>query len=508
MTDNNTDPFTESLMEIPPDAIRYLGSFLDCTSVLGLSSACQYYHGMFQGNHLFAKKVWKMLCIHRWACVDFDESAIDTSTSIRSHENDDIEGRTSSASASASASTNTLNPWLQEYRRRHQIDHDAWIKLNQVNNAAMDSNDRRTIGAQLIIHRMDIMDLLHSTINANTIDWFDDMVPALIKTGLIRYDVCERFQNLQENDVSMPLEHGAMLIARFYCTNLFQVPDRNGRTHMSMESYVERELDGLAQALLNRLKLRMPDQQEGKRNKNGHERSQDGKTNGNGNSNILNLYPMHLILEEMKHFFLPVSEARDRESSEHNDDSDELFNNSDPVDTSQPFSGNTTAYYSSANSMIHKILKHRKGIPITLAIIYQAIVRRATGIEMDPMGLPGHFMLSTTVNEELVFVDAFDGGHVTSLRQVQTMIATNYDVPWEERFLTPIPKKEVWKRMLYNLLNCQDPPDEKKNAIMALMALGFNAVGTEAERHQRMKRLYLGALCGNSPFHKWRIGTG
>jgi regulator of sirC expression with transglutaminase-like and TPR domain len=52
-----------------------------------------------------------------------------------------------------------------------------------------------------------------------------------------------------------------------------------------------------------------------------------------------------------------------------------------------PFRGNVGDYYIPSNSLIDVVLEERKGIPISLVVIYVAVLRRAYAIELDVIGL-------------------------------------------------------------------------------------------------------------------------
>ncbi|GFR45781.1 hypothetical protein Agub_g7235, partial [Astrephomene gubernaculifera] len=56
------------------------------------------------------------------------------------------------------------------------------------------------------------------------------------------------------------------------------------------------------------------------------------------------------------------------------------------------FRGNEEDYYDASNSCINLVLERRKGIPITLALVYSEVARRV-GLPMRGVNLPGHFML-------------------------------------------------------------------------------------------------------------------
>lgn len=54
--------------------------------------------------------------------------------------------------------------------------------------------------------------------------------------------------------------------------------------------------------------------------------------------------------------------------------------------------GNTTSYYDPKNSFIHEVLARKKGIPISLAVVYIA-VGRAAGLSIVGVAFPAHFLL-------------------------------------------------------------------------------------------------------------------
>lgn len=56
------------------------------------------------------------------------------------------------------------------------------------------------------------------------------------------------------------------------------------------------------------------------------------------------------------------------------------------------FQGNLGNYYDPGNSFLHLVMEKRRGLPITLSLLYMAVARRM-GIRLDGMGFPAHFML-------------------------------------------------------------------------------------------------------------------
>jgi regulator of sirC expression with transglutaminase-like and TPR domain len=73
------------------------------------------------------------------------------------------------------------------------------------------------------------------------------------------------------------------------------------------------------------------------------------------------------------------------------------------------FAGNVAEYYDPRNSLLNRVLERGTGIPITLSIVYVEVGRRA-GLEVEGVGLPGHYVVrATPPGGEPVLVDPFNG---------------------------------------------------------------------------------------------------
>jgi len=255
------------------------------------------------------------------------------------------------------------------------------------------------------------------------------------------------------------IEHGAILIARFYQQ---QEQLTTCETICSIDLDISNKLNGLAQELLVRLESRL---------RLFPPRTTVPKANNTKKevSSCSSKFPVRTVLEEMKHFFRGSDQSdrshhEVREQQQKTTASRGINDNTNsgfiPPPPSQVFEGNVQDYYNYRNSLINSVLDSGKGIPITLSIIYAAIVRRATGIVMEPVGLPGHFLLGVSVPSEedeqcpTLYVDAFSGGKILNLADCQSIVVDGYQIPWKENMVNPISKDMVWTRMIRNLLNC------------------------------------------------------
>ena len=135
-----------------------------------------------------------------------------------------------------------------------------------------------------------------------------------------------------------------------------------------------------------------------------------------------------------------------------------------PIDTlnrylfeEQGFAGNTTEYEDPRNSFLNQVLERRTGIPITLAVVYIEVARRA-GVRVDGVNFPGHFLLRFPFGPDddhagAVFVDPFHRGAVMSDTDCRALLRQHAGgaVAFEPRMLAPATKLQILVRMLSNL---------------------------------------------------------
>jgi regulator of sirC expression with transglutaminase-like and TPR domain len=82
------------------------------------------------------------------------------------------------------------------------------------------------------------------------------------------------------------------------------------------------------------------------------------------------------------------------------------------------FVGNSVTYEDPRNSFLNEVLDRKTGIPITLALLYMEVARRA-GVHVEGVNFPGHFLLrcpsrrGLTQTDDLI-IDAFHGGALLS----------------------------------------------------------------------------------------------
>jgi len=121
------------------------------------------------------------------------------------------------------------------------------------------------------------------------------------------------------------------------------------------------------------------------------------------------------------------------------------------------FAGNVNNYYDPGNSLLSTVLETRRGIPITLAVLY---IELATQIGLTARGVsfPGHFLVKLKLSEGEMVIDPFSG-HSLSREQLDELLTPyrrsqgltgDFEVPLG-LFLQAAPARDVLARMLRNL---------------------------------------------------------
>lgn len=75
------------------------------------------------------------------------------------------------------------------------------------------------------------------------------------------------------------------------------------------------------------------------------------------------------------------------------------------------FSGNVNDYYDPDNSFLHVVLRTRRGIPISLAVLWLELAW-AAGLKAQGVGFPGHFLVKVQISEPHqghIILDPFTG---------------------------------------------------------------------------------------------------
>jgi regulator of sirC expression with transglutaminase-like and TPR domain len=120
------------------------------------------------------------------------------------------------------------------------------------------------------------------------------------------------------------------------------------------------------------------------------------------------------------------------------------------------FAGNVAQYEDPRNSFLNEVLERRTGIPITLALVYMEVARRA-GLAVEGVNFPGHFLVrcrGRDIRYNDLIIDAFHGGALLSedgcLRLLRRHAGEG--AVWNDTHLRArATKPQILARMLVNL---------------------------------------------------------
>lgn len=121
------------------------------------------------------------------------------------------------------------------------------------------------------------------------------------------------------------------------------------------------------------------------------------------------------------------------------------------------FAGNVNDYYDRSNSLVPCVLASRRGIPITLAVLYMEMAHHA-GLAAKGVSFPGHFLVKVQMPRGEVVIDPFTGLSLSreDLEERLAPFRRHDTMPDEEPvplglYLQVAPPREVIARMLRNL---------------------------------------------------------
>jgi regulator of sirC expression with transglutaminase-like and TPR domain len=112
------------------------------------------------------------------------------------------------------------------------------------------------------------------------------------------------------------------------------------------------------------------------------------------------------------------------------------------------------------NSFLNVVLETRKGLPITLSVIYLEVARRL-GLPLRGVGLPAHFVVKWPLSREQggdLFLDVFAGAKLLSYEECRAQTLARLRAAagagaavFDPRWTRPIGARAILTRMLMNL---------------------------------------------------------
>ncbi len=130
------------------------------------------------------------------------------------------------------------------------------------------------------------------------------------------------------------------------------------------------------------------------------------------------------------------------------------------------FGGNANDYYDPDNSYIHLLLCTRRGIPISLAILWMELAQ-GLGLSVWGIGFPGHFMVKVNLPMGQAVIDPLTGRSLGREDLVELLapfrrrsgLPDEFEAPLE-LFLQALPPRGILTRMLHNLKEIHKSQDD------------------------------------------------
>ncbi|TFW06140.1 tetratricopeptide repeat protein [Oxalobacteraceae bacterium OM1] len=119
------------------------------------------------------------------------------------------------------------------------------------------------------------------------------------------------------------------------------------------------------------------------------------------------------------------------------------------------FAGNVNDYYDPDNSYLHRVLSTRRGIPISLAVLYMELAQQI-GLNVKGVSFPGHFLMKMSIQSGDIVLDPFNGASL-SREELEERLEPYFE---HNRYPGAIPlayylhaahPREILARMLRNL---------------------------------------------------------
>src|SRR3569833_130436 len=119
------------------------------------------------------------------------------------------------------------------------------------------------------------------------------------------------------------------------------------------------------------------------------------------------------------------------------------------------FAGNINNYYDPDNSYLHRVITTRRGIPISLAVVYMELAEQI-GLNVKGISFPGHFLMKLSVQSGDIVLDPITGASL-SREELEERLEPYFE---QQRYAGAIPlayylhgahPREILVRMLRNL---------------------------------------------------------
>ena len=163
--------------------------------------------------------------------------------------------------------------------------------------------------------------------------------------------------------------------------------------------------------------------------------------------------------------------------------------------------GNTEDYYDPRNSYLNEVIDRKTGSPITMSILYMELGRR-TGLPLEGVSFPGHFLVRLPLRGGMLVLDPFAGGAPQSEDELRSRVkrvipdGVADDLPAAElpldQFLEPATNRQILSRVLRNLkaiYRKSDKPERMLDVLNRMLVVTPDASAELRDRGYIYQRL-------------------
>lgn len=128
------------------------------------------------------------------------------------------------------------------------------------------------------------------------------------------------------------------------------------------------------------------------------------------------------------------------------------------------FSGNESNYYDPDNSYLNRVIDTRRGIPVSLSVLYLLLGKRM-GLPVYGVAAPGHFLVGFQIGAHACFVDPYHRGRVLDLNEVRRLLMRN-GYEFRKEHVAKTTSRDILVRMMRNLIAIYDRSRQIERAEM------------------------------------------
>ncbi|MFF2775856.1 tetratricopeptide repeat protein [Streptomyces sp. NPDC058052] len=136
------------------------------------------------------------------------------------------------------------------------------------------------------------------------------------------------------------------------------------------------------------------------------------------------------------------------------------------------FEGVPADYQRLESSLLHEVLRRRRGLPILLSVVWMEVARRA-GAPVYGLGLPGHFVVGFGDPADLDLADPFAGGRPMTAEDAELLVASATGEALDRSMLRPAEPGAVVLRILGNIRAWATPRPEHSDVALWAVELAL-----------------------------------